>query len=127
MQTCRQEGLLAPLILRDLQLSVHWVFKVTPWAVFYKQVLAQGLLPLWKSIPCSCRGRAQPRQPGVPTLARVMQVQPVYPCGTSWSWQGSHRQARIQLDLNPAMIRHLWLPEESGSAAMFILSWDSHC
>lgn len=85
---------------------------------------------LWKSIPFLSRGSAQHWEPGVPTLARVMQVWLMYPCGTNWSLQGSHRHARIQLDLKPCNDRHLWLLyllEESGSAAMFILSWDSHC
>lgn len=27
-------------------LSVHWIFKVTLWAVFYEQVLAHGFLPV---------------------------------------------------------------------------------
>lgn len=56
---------------------------------------------LWESIPFSCRGSAQHREPGVPTLARVMQVWLMYPRGTNWSLQASHRHARIQLDLKP--------------------------
>lgn len=86
---------------------MHWVFKVTLWAVFYEQVLAHGLLPVLRvrdtleKHPLLVQRQCTAWEPGVPTLARVMQVWLMYPCGTNWSLQGSHRHARIQLGLKP--------------------------
>lgn len=83
---------------------------------------------LQQSIPSSCRGNAGHWEPGVPTLAGMMQIWLVCPCGYQFGFAQEH-----QVCQNPAGFKTLqcygtlgstpvsW--EESGSAAMFIAAF----
>lgn len=83
---------------------------------------------LQQSVPSSCRGNAGHWEPGVPTLARMMQIRLVRPCGINLGSHRSTRCAKTQLVLKPCNVMAplaLLLSPGRNLALQQCLLWDS--